>query len=73
MQEFDLEIWDKKGAENLAADHLYRLENLHLEQLDNAIDDKYPEEGLYSVQQTTETQTPWFVDIANYLVARTFP
>ncbi|GJS58858.1 reverse transcriptase domain-containing protein [Tanacetum coccineum] len=28
LQEFDIEIRDKKGAENLAADHLSRLENL---------------------------------------------
>ncbi|GJR33614.1 reverse transcriptase domain-containing protein [Tanacetum coccineum] len=27
LQEFDIEIRDKKGAENLAADHLSRLEN----------------------------------------------
>ncbi|GJZ39694.1 hypothetical protein Tco_0586257 [Tanacetum coccineum] len=29
LQEFDVEIRDKKGAENLAADHLTRLENPH--------------------------------------------
>jgi hypothetical protein len=22
LQEFDIEIWDKKGAENIVADHL---------------------------------------------------
>ncbi|KAA3464785.1 RNA-directed DNA polymerase (Reverse transcriptase), Ribonuclease H-like protein [Gossypium australe] len=32
MEEFDLEIQDKKGAENLAADHLSRLENPHIEE-----------------------------------------
>ena len=26
LQEFDLKIWDKKGVENLIADHLSRLE-----------------------------------------------
>ncbi|GKF56708.1 reverse transcriptase domain-containing protein, partial [Tanacetum coccineum] len=29
LQEFDVIIRDKKGAENLAADHLSRLENPH--------------------------------------------
>ncbi|GJY13705.1 reverse transcriptase domain-containing protein [Tanacetum coccineum] len=34
LQEFTIEIKDKKGSENLAADHLYRLENPELEELD---------------------------------------
>ncbi|GKC06469.1 reverse transcriptase domain-containing protein, partial [Tanacetum coccineum] len=29
LQEFDITILDKKGSENLAADHLSRLENPH--------------------------------------------
>ncbi|GKG17683.1 reverse transcriptase domain-containing protein, partial [Tanacetum coccineum] len=29
LQEFDVIIHDKKGAENLAADHLSRIENPH--------------------------------------------
>ncbi|GJV29526.1 reverse transcriptase domain-containing protein [Tanacetum coccineum] len=33
LQEFDIEIRDKKGAENLAADHLSRLENPHQDKL----------------------------------------
>ncbi|GJZ73586.1 hypothetical protein Tco_0637732 [Tanacetum coccineum] len=35
LQEFDIEIRDKKGAENLAADHLSRLENPHQDKLEN--------------------------------------
>ncbi|KAJ9544689.1 hypothetical protein OSB04_024396 [Centaurea solstitialis] len=31
LQEFDIEVRDKKGAENLAADHLSRLENPDLD------------------------------------------
>ncbi|GKF81821.1 reverse transcriptase domain-containing protein [Tanacetum coccineum] len=35
LQEFDdIEIRDKKGAENLAADHLSRLENPHQDELE---------------------------------------
>ncbi|GJU20940.1 reverse transcriptase domain-containing protein [Tanacetum coccineum] len=35
LQEFDVVIRDKKGAENLAADHLSRLENPHQDRLEN--------------------------------------
>ncbi|GJR88817.1 reverse transcriptase domain-containing protein [Tanacetum coccineum] len=35
LQEFDVEIRDKKGAENLAADHLSRLENPHQNEFRN--------------------------------------
>nr|GEZ91661.1 reverse transcriptase domain-containing protein [Tanacetum cinerariifolium] len=34
LQEFDFTVRDKKGAENLAADHLSRLENPHQEAID---------------------------------------
>ncbi|GJT08116.1 reverse transcriptase domain-containing protein [Tanacetum coccineum] len=35
LQEFDIIIHDKKGTENLAADHLSRLENPHKDMLEN--------------------------------------
>ncbi|GKB78494.1 reverse transcriptase domain-containing protein, partial [Tanacetum coccineum] len=35
LQEFDIEIRDKKGAENLAADHLSRLENPYQDKFEN--------------------------------------
>ncbi|GJR54549.1 reverse transcriptase domain-containing protein [Tanacetum coccineum] len=35
VKEFDVVIRDKKGAENLAADHLSRLENPHQDKLEN--------------------------------------
>ncbi|GJX31416.1 reverse transcriptase domain-containing protein [Tanacetum coccineum] len=45
LKEFDIEIHDKKGAKNLAADHLSRLEHPDLGKLTRAeIRDLFPEE-----------------------------
>nr|GEV92979.1 reverse transcriptase domain-containing protein [Tanacetum cinerariifolium] len=47
LQEFDITVRDKKGAENLAADHLSRLENLHQSVLDKKeINETFPLETL---------------------------
>ncbi|GJU74234.1 putative reverse transcriptase domain-containing protein [Tanacetum coccineum] len=46
-QEFDIEIKNKKRAENVAADHMLRLENPNLSELrDEYIDDNFPDETL---------------------------
>ncbi|GKD62253.1 reverse transcriptase domain-containing protein [Tanacetum coccineum] len=71
LQEFYIEIKNKKGAENVAADHLSRLENLHLEELrDDDIDDNLPDKTLMNVSSTEEDKIPWFTDFANYLVGK---
>ncbi|GJU46925.1 reverse transcriptase domain-containing protein [Tanacetum coccineum] len=50
MEEFDIEIRDKKGAKNLAADHLSRLENPDLRNLTRAeIRDLFPKERLMAI------------------------
>ncbi|GJV65355.1 reverse transcriptase domain-containing protein [Tanacetum coccineum] len=65
-QEFDIEIRDKKGAENLAADHLSRLENPHQDKLENKeINEAFPLETLGSIAHQDQS-TPWFADFANY-------
>nr|GEX99330.1 reverse transcriptase domain-containing protein [Tanacetum cinerariifolium] len=47
LQEFDVIIRDKKGAENLAADHLSRLKNPHQDELENKdINETFPLETL---------------------------
>ncbi|KAI5335319.1 hypothetical protein L3X38_025452 [Prunus dulcis] len=64
LQEFDLEIRDKKGSENVVADHLSRLictttaeeDLLHL-------NESFPDEQLMAIA----SKTPWFADIVNYL------
>ncbi|GKF32004.1 hypothetical protein Tco_0101802 [Tanacetum coccineum] len=62
LQEFDVVIRDKKGAENLAADHLSRLENPHQDKLENKeITETFPLKTLGSVALRVNS-TPWFVD-----------
>nr|GEZ03688.1 reverse transcriptase domain-containing protein [Tanacetum cinerariifolium] len=64
LQEFDITILDKKGSENLAADHLSRLENPHKDVLENKdINENFPLETLGSLSYDS---TPWFADIANF-------
>ncbi|GJZ82882.1 reverse transcriptase domain-containing protein [Tanacetum coccineum] len=66
LQEFDVIIRDKKGAENLAADHLFRLENPHQDKFENKeITETFPLETLRSVALRVDS-TPWFADFANY-------
>ncbi|GKA10083.1 reverse transcriptase domain-containing protein [Tanacetum coccineum] len=66
---FNIEIHDKKGAENLVADHLSRLENPHKGDLvEMEMNDNFPHESLNMISLNDENEPPWFADIANYLV-----
>nr|GEU42822.1 reverse transcriptase domain-containing protein [Tanacetum cinerariifolium] len=57
LQESDITILDKKGSENLAADHLSRLENPHKDVLENKdINKNFPLETLGSLSSDS---TPW--------------
>ncbi|GKE48715.1 hypothetical protein Tco_1479973, partial [Tanacetum coccineum] len=68
---FDIEIKNKKRAENVATDHLSRLKNLNLEELrEEDIDDNFPGETLMNVSSNDEDEIPWFADFANYLVEK---
>ena len=64
LQEFDVEIKDKKGTENLVADHLSRLERASD---DVQVNDEFPDEKLLAIEDKREL--PWFADYVNYLVA----
>ncbi|GKB87240.1 reverse transcriptase domain-containing protein [Tanacetum coccineum] len=67
LQEFDVIIRDKKGAENLAADHLLRLENPHQGDLEKKeINETFPLETLGMISFHGDSSTPWFANIANY-------
>ncbi|GJR45656.1 hypothetical protein Tco_1313759 [Tanacetum coccineum] len=59
--------YDTKGAENLAADHLSRLENPYENVLDpKEINDTFPLEILNMVTFRGDLSTLWFADFANY-------
>ena len=44
LQEFDLEIKDKKGSDNVIADHLFRLEKTTEEEKGSEIAENFPNE-----------------------------
>ena len=70
LQEFDLQIVDKKGVENLVADHLSRLV---LDEVSGTpdIDDSFPNDQLMVLADADGS--PWFVEIANYLASGVQP
>nr|GEY79543.1 reverse transcriptase domain-containing protein [Tanacetum cinerariifolium] len=67
LQEFDFKVLDTKGAENLAADHLSRLENPYENVLDpNEINENFPLETLSMVTFRGDSSASCFADFANY-------
>ncbi|GJT71763.1 reverse transcriptase domain-containing protein [Tanacetum coccineum] len=67
LQEFDFNVIDTKGAENLVAYHLSRLKNPYENVLDpKEVNEKFPFETLHMVTFRGESGTPWFADYANY-------
>ncbi|KAL3577368.1 hypothetical protein D5086_022651 [Populus alba] len=67
LQEFDITIKDKKGTENVVADHLSRLTTDSRSDI-TPIDDYFPDESLFSV-----STMPWFANIVNFLVSGQLP
>ncbi|XP_074305218.1 uncharacterized protein LOC141640266 [Silene latifolia] len=77
--EFDLEIKDKKGAENVVADHLSRLTQQKGED-PLPINDSFADDSLFSVDVFSVTSVnskdgaePWFADYANFAVSQALP
>ena len=58
LQEFDVEIKDKKGTENLVADHLSRLEGT---KDDVPVNDEFPGEKILAIED--KRAAPWFADL----------
>jgi len=68
LQEFHLEIKDKKGSENYVADHLSRLANEEVIARESEVVDEFPDVKLLVVQERS-----WFVDMANFKVVGIIP
>nr|CAE01871.2 OSJNBb0028M18.4 [Oryza sativa Japonica Group] len=62
LQEFDLEIKDKKGVENSVADHLSGLQNTDMQE--QPINDFLRDDMLMTVRDSN----PWYANIVNYMV-----
>ncbi|GJY54608.1 putative nucleotidyltransferase, ribonuclease H [Tanacetum coccineum] len=74
LQGFNIEIKDKKGAKKLTAYHLSRLENPHMEMLnDKEIVDEFPDEHLMMLKSKFNDDEPWYVDFVNYIVGKVVP
>jgi hypothetical protein len=69
LQEFDIEIQDKKGTENVVVDHLSML-TMDFTEDATSISETFPDEQLMHIAYNP---TPWFADIVNYLVTGHMP
>ena len=67
LQEFNLQIKDKKEVENVITDHLLRLTIAHNTH-NPPINDEFPEDSLLLVEKA-----PWYAHIANFLATGEFP
>jgi hypothetical protein len=65
LQEFDVEIKDRKGTENPVADHLSRIEAGK----EVSVNDALPGEALMNISSSI----PWYADLVNYIVGKVIP
>ena len=69
LQEFDLEIKDKRGCDNVIADHLSKVERNKAEEEEAGLTENFPDEQLFQLS----FQLPWYADIVNYLACGVVP
>ena len=69
LREFDMEIKDKKGSDNVIAYHLSRWEKTTEEGKGSEIAKNFPNEQLFLLS----VQTPWYANIVNYLTCGLMP
>ena len=69
LQEFDLEIKDNKGSDNMIVDHLSRIEKPAEEKNGTEIEENFPYEQMFQVK----VQLLWYANLMNYLACGTMP
>ena len=69
LHEFDLGIKDKKGCDNVIADHLSRVEKPVVQDEEREIAENFPDEQLFQLS----LQSPWYADIVNFLACGIMP
>ena len=66
LQEFNIIVIDRPGKQNLVVDFLSHIQH---DDGTKPVDDTFPDEHIIVVS----VQTPWFVNISNYLETRKIP
>ena len=69
LQEFDLEIKDKKGCDNVIVDHLSRVEKPTVQEKEKEIAEHFLDEQLFQLL----LQSPLYADIVNFLACGVMP
>jgi hypothetical protein len=67
LQEFNIEIRDKKNSNNIVADHLFRLV------AETSMNRLLLNESFHDEQLLVVSQLPWYIDIVSYIVSGQFP
>ena len=69
LQEFDLEIRDKKGIENLIAYYLSRLKPSK-QKMESPIKENFSDKQLFAMKSLS---APWYANFINYLASGVMP
>ena len=69
LQEFDIEIKDNKGSDNVIVDHLSRIEKPTEDEKGTEIEENFLDEQLFYLT----VQVPWYADLVNYLACGIMP